>query len=113
NDNTESLLLLSGVNKLSYDACHIGLPFQFPNVGSERFWSRTNLLIEKNLDAGTLGNRFAVLGSRAHRLYDNAITAQDVAAAEMNWSAPCGNPDSTNGIKPIARDDTYQVPSSN
>jgi hypothetical protein len=42
----------------------------------------------------------------------SAITAHAVAAAEMNWSLPCGKPASTCRWKPNARDRTNHDPSS-
>src|SRR5262245_31272288 len=48
----------------------------------------------------------------SHRPRLSAIAAQDVAAAEMNWSVPCGNPASKYGWQPNARERTNQLPSS-
>jgi len=49
----------------------------------------------------------------SHRIvYASAIAAQFVAAAEMNWSAPCGKSLSKYGWKGNERLLTYQDPSS-
>src|SRR5262245_7318458 len=54
-----------------------------------------------------------VLGSHvSYRVYASAMTAQEVAAAEMNWSRPCGKPVSKYGCNPKARERTSHVPSS-
>src|SRR6476661_4828903 len=47
-----------------------------------------------------------------HRVYAKAMAAHEVAAAEMNWSMPCGKPVSKYGWNPKARERTNHVPSS-